>query len=92
MKIKELETKQFGFVRAKAIAGFWRCGYLSFDEKDMEERGNNYSVMYGRWHRLDENNLEEKIEKEIKMFRTLCFADHNCDGMMSSYEFKEEWK
>lgn len=91
MIIKELETEEFGFVRAKVISSAWRCGYLSFDLEDMDDRKNNYSLFYGRWHRLDEKKLEEIINTEINKIKSLMFLDNEINGLIYSYEFKKEW-
>lgn len=70
MRVLEEAKKTPQMIRGKVVAGFWRCGFLSPNINDMEERHVNYAVAYTRWYRHDEdlNQLENDMNRLLHVY------------------------
>lgn len=82
----QLDKNMTGLVRVKVSFGYWRCPCISMDETKQDE--NHNLICKGFWHRHDEDDLEEKLDKDV---RTIIRAY----STMSQYEgcmYCAEWR
>lgn len=72
-------------VRGVVVGDFNRSCFISFDIKDVEERGN--AIAYTPWHRHDDDLsiLEEQLNELARLYSS--FA--GCQGVACCYEYKE---
>lgn len=82
-----IEKEKVGMVRVVIAIGNDRCGCLSTNYQDCEERGNILAV--GFWHRHDERNLMDTLSREADLILNAYSKMRNYSGAIIGTEWKD---
>ena len=82
-----IEKEKVGMVRVVIAVGNDRCGCLSTNYQDCEERGNILAV--GFWHRHDERNLMDTLSREADLILNAYSKMWNYSGAIIETEWKD---
>ena len=85
----EPKFKERGLVRAVFVVDMERCGCIDATSREgAEERGNIWAV--GKWHRDDEQGLQENLEKDFDALTTAYrkIGGNDFCGGVYTYEYK----
>ena len=82
-----IEKEKVGMVRVVIAIGNDRCGCLSTNYQDCEERGNILAV--GFWHRHDERNLMDTLRREADLILNAYSKMWNYSGAIIGTEWKD---
>ena len=83
------EFKERGLVRAVFVVDMERCGCIDATSREgAEGRGNVWAV--GKWHRDDDMDLQEKLEKDFDALTTayMTIGGNDFSGGVYGYEYK----
>ena len=82
-----VEEGKVGMVRVVIAIGNDRCGCLSTNYQDCEERGNILAV--GFWHRHDDRHLREILNLEADLILNAYSKMRNYSGAIVGTEWKD---
>ena len=82
-----IEKEKVGMVRVVIAIGNDRCGCLSTNYQDCEERGNIFAVDF--WHRHDERNLMDILSMEAELILNAYSKMRNYSGAIIGTEWKD---
>lgn len=83
----EIDTTKKGLYRGKILIFSRYASCHSFDPERIEKNGD--AVAYGFWHRHDEKDVSEVINKELEAIHSAYRNNWQASGAMFSWDYKE---